>query len=118
MTTTYSLSIPQGNATDNMFRLALSGVYPKKEQDRRFCDLITRLHDVSDNIEQMQPWNDFSAAMKWGLQKMVDATTANVMNTRLLKNDRDVFRTLNEMEKRTARFERILGTYGWKELYA
>lgn len=116
MNTTYQLVT--SNATEQMFRGAIFGIPPLKEQDRRFCELIDRLHEVSEAVENLKPYNALGKSMQWGLQQMIQATTANVMNTRLLKNERDVFRTLNEMEKRTARFERIVGIQGWKELYA
>ena len=117
MMTTYS--IVQLDATEKVFRNAIRGDRPYDAQDQRFCKLIDRLHKASTVAEQLQPTDALSASMKWGMQKMIDATTANVMSTRLLKNYRDVFRTLNEMEKRTAKFERILGIpdpYEWREV--
>ena len=63
-------------------------------------------------------WSLLTEGMVWGFKQMVEATTANVINTRLLKNDRDVYRTLNEMEKRTNRYERILGIQACKEICA
>lgn len=114
--TSYTLTRMNNNPTEMMFRGALVGITPRKEQDRRVCELISRLHDVSKALDDLHPLNELAESMRWGFRQMVEATTANVVNTRLLKNDRDVFRTLNEMEKRTRRFERILGL-DWKELY-
>ena len=113
--TSYTLIRKDNNPTEMMFRGALVGITPRKEQDRRVCELISRLHDISKALDDLHPLNELAESMRWGFRQMVDATTANVVNTRLLKNDRDVFRTLNEMEKRTSRFERILGL-DWKEL--
>lgn len=101
-----------------MFRGALVGIQPRREQDRRMCELVARLHQVSKALDGLQPLDMFTEGMIWGFKQMVEATTANVINTRLLKNDRDVYRTLNEMEKRTNRYERILGIQACKEICA
>ena len=76
------------------------------------------LHQVSKALDGLQPLDMLTEGMIWGFKQMVEATTANVINTRLLKNDRDVYRTLNEMEKRTNRYERILGIQACKEICA
>ena len=101
-----------------MFRGALVGIQPRREQDRRLCELVARLHQVSKALDGLQPLDMLTEGMIWGFKQMVEATTANVINTRLLKNDRDVYRTLNEMEKRTGRYERILGIQACKEICA
>lgn len=116
MTTTYQLICP--NPTESMFRGALVGIHPRREQDRRMCELVARLHQVSKALDGLRPLDVLTEGMVWGFKQMVEATTANVINTRLLKNDRDVFRTLNEMEKRTSRYERILGIPEYKEICA
>ena len=82
------------------------------------CELVARLHQVSKALDGLQPLDMLTEGMIWGFKQMVEATTANVINTRLLKNDRDVYRTLNEMEKRTNRYERILGIQACKEICA
>ena len=82
------------------------------------CELVARLHQVSKALDGLQPLDVLTEGMVWGFKQTVEATTANVINTRLLKNDRDVFRTLNEMEKRTGRYERILGIQVCKEICA
>lgn len=116
MTTTYQLICP--NPTESMFRGVLVGIQPRREQDRRMCELVARLHQVSKALDGLRPLDVLTEGMVWGFKQMVEATTANVINTRLLKNDRDVFRTLNEMEKRTSRYERILGIHEYKEICA
>ena len=82
------------------------------------CELVARLYQVSKALDGLRPLDVLTESMIWGFKQMVEATTANVINTRLLKNDRDVFRTLNEMEKRTSRYERILGIHEYKEICA
>lgn len=81
---------------------------PSDQLERRFCALLGRFKAIADFATAFDAPTEAAASVVWGIGEEARASAANVSRSKLLKNTRDLERTLTEKEREVQKMELTL----------
>ena len=92
----------------------LMGASPADPLEVRFCALQARLKRIYDFLDKFQPTTEDAEAVLFAVKNMLTVTSANILQSKLMKNERDLERTLQEKERVAMKIERAIRP--WREV--